>query len=140
MAQTGAVFGGEHSGHYYFADFWNADSGMLAALHVLALLAASEGPMSALVAPYERYTASGELNRRVADVPAALARAEAVYAGDEQVSRDELDGLTLTHPRWWLNLRASNTESLLRLNVEADDPSLMASVRDRVLTAIRSEP
>jgi phosphomannomutase len=140
MAQTGAVFGGEHSGHYYFADFWNADSGMLAALHVLAMLAASDGPMSALVAPYERYTASGELNSRVADVPAALARAEALFAGDAQVSRDDLDGLTLTHPRWWLNLRSSNTESLLRLNVEADDPSLMASVRDRVLTAIRSEP
>ena len=82
----------------------------------------------------------GELNSRVADVPAALARAEAVFAADEQVSPDELDGLTLTHPRWWFNLRASNTESLLRLNVEADDPSLMASVRDRVLTAIRSEP
>jgi phosphomannomutase len=140
MAQTGAVFGGEHSGHYYFADFWNADSGMLAALHVLAMLAASDGPMSALVAPYERYTASGELNSRVADVPAALARAEALFAGDAQVSRDDLDGLTLTHPTWWLNLRSSNTESLLRLNVEADDPSLMASVRDRVLTAIRSEP
>ena len=140
MAQTGAVFGGEHSGHYYFADFWNADSGMLAALHVLALLAASDGPMSALVAPYEGYAASGELNSRVADVPAALARVEALFAGDDQVRRDQLDGLTLTHPRWWLNLRASNTESLLRLNVEADDPSLMASVRDRVLTAIRSEP
>jgi phosphomannomutase len=73
-------------------------------------------------------------------VPAALARAETLFAGDAQVSRDDLDGLTLTHPRWWLNLRSSNTESLLRLNVEADDPSLMASVRDRVLTAIRSEP
>jgi phosphomannomutase len=139
MAQTGAVLGGEHSGHYYFADFWNADSGMLAALHVLALLAASGGSMSQLVAPYDRYAASGELNSPVADMPAARARVAALFAGDPQVTSDELDGLTLTHPRWWLNLRASNTESLLRLNVEADDAQLMVSVRDRVLTAIRSE-
>jgi phosphomannomutase len=139
MAQSGAVFGGEHSGHFYFADFWNADSGMLAALHVLGLLAGSSGTMSQLVARYQRYAASGELNSRVADVAAARARVEALFAADSDVSRDELDGLTLTHPRWWLNLRASNTESLLRLNVEADDPATMASVRDRVLTAIRSE-
>jgi phosphomannomutase len=139
MAQTGAVFGGEHSGHYYFAEFWNADSGMLAALHVLALLAASSGSMSQLVAPYERYAASGELNSRVTGVDAALARVAALFAGDPQVGTDHLDGLTLTHPRWWLNLRASNTESLLRLNVEAADVQLMVSVRDAVLTAIRSE-
>jgi phosphomannomutase len=139
MAQTGAVFGGEHSGHYYFAEFWNADSGMLAALHVLALLAASSGSMSQLVAPYERYAASGELNSRVTDVDAAMARVAALFAGDPEVGTDHLDGLTLTHPRWWLNLRASNTESLLRLNVEAADVQLMVSVRDAVLTAIRSE-
>lgn len=139
MAQTGAVFGAEHSGHYYFAEFWNADSGMLAALHVLALLAASSGSMSQLVAPYERYAASGELNSRVTGVDAALARVAALFAGDPQVGTDHLDGLTLTHPRWWLNLRASNTESLLRLNVEAADVQLMVSVRDAVLTAIRSE-
>jgi len=139
MAGTGAVFGGEHSGHYYFADFWNADSGMLAALHVLGLLAGSPGSMSHLLAPYERYPASGELNSRVDDVPAALAEVEALFGDDPQVQRDELDGLTLTHPTWWLNLRASNTESLLRLNVEADERQLMESVRDRVLSAIRRQ-
>jgi phosphomannomutase len=139
MAQTGAVFGGEHSGHYYFAEFWNADSGMLAALHVLALLAASSGSMSQLIAPYERYAASGELNSPVADAGAAVTRVAALFAGDPQVDTDDLDGLTLTHPRWWLNLRASNTESLLRLNVEADDAPLMMSVRDAVLTAIRRQ-
>jgi phosphomannomutase len=139
MARTGAVFGGEHSGHFYFADFWNADSGMLAALHVLGLLAGSDGTMSQLVAPFERYVGSGELNSRVDDVAAARARAEAAFAGDPEVRSDELDGLTLTHPRWWLNLRASNTESLLRLNVEADDVATMVWVRDRVLMAIRSE-
>lgn len=139
MAQTGAVLGGEHSGHYYFADFWNADSGMLAALHVLGLLAASDGSMSQLVAPYERYAASGELNNRVTDAATARARVAALFAGDPEVGSDEMDGLTLTHPRWWLNLRASNTESLLRLNVEADDVDLMVEVRDRALTAIRSE-
>jgi phosphomannomutase len=95
--------------------------------------------MSQLVAPYERYAASGELNSRVTGVDAALARVAALFAGDPQVGTDHLDGLTLTHPRWWLNLRASNTESLLRLNVEAADVQLMVSVRDAVLTAIRSE-
>jgi phosphomannomutase len=139
MAETGAVFGGEHSGHYYFAEFWNADSGMLAALHVLGLLASSGGTMSQLVAPYDRYAASGELNHRVVDVAGARARVEALLGGDPDVHVDALDGLTLTHPRWWLNLRASNTESLLRLNVEADDVRTMESVRDRVLTAIRGE-
>jgi phosphomannomutase len=112
---------------------------MLAALHVLGLLAGSDGTMSQLVAPFERYVGSGELNSRVDDVAAARARAEAAFAGDPEVRSDELDGLTLTHPRWWLNLRASNTESLLRLNVEADDVATMVWVRDRVLMAIRSE-
>jgi phosphomannomutase len=95
--------------------------------------------MSQLVAGYQRYAASGELNSPVADVAAARARVEALFAGVADVSRDELDGLTLTHPRWWLNLRASNTESLLRLNVEADDAPLMMSVRDAALTAIRRQ-
>ena len=135
MARTSAVFGGEHSGHFYFADFWNADSGMLAALHVLAALGTSDGSLSQLLAPYTRYAASGELNSRVDDVPATIAAVRAAYAGLEQ---DELDGLTVRSPEgWWFNVRPSNTEPLLRLNVEAADDVTLARVRDEVLALIR---
>ncbi|WP_370615898.1 phosphomannomutase/phosphoglucomutase [Mumia sp. Pv 4-285] len=136
MARTGAVFGGEHSGHYYFRDFFLADSGMLAALHVLAATSESGSPLSQVIAEFERYPSSGELNSRVADAGAVTARVAAAYADHEQ---DRLDGLTVTAADWWFNLRSSQTEPLLRLNVEADDEATMESVRDAVLTLIRQE-
>ncbi|MEU8266751.1 phosphomannomutase/phosphoglucomutase [Sphaerisporangium sp. NPDC049002] len=138
MARTGAVFGGEHSAHYYFRDFWFADSGMLAALHVLAALGEQDRPLSDLLARYSRYAASGEVNSTVADQAAALARVRARYAGREGVTVDELDGLTVSGSGWWFNLRPSNTEPLLRLNAEAADEKLMAATRDEVLAVVRS--
>ncbi|MGI8613994.1 MAG: phosphomannomutase/phosphoglucomutase [Nocardioidaceae bacterium] len=139
MADHGAVFGGEHSGHYYFAAFWNADSGMLAALHMLAAVAESPRPLSALVAPFDRYPASGEINSVVSDAAAAIRAVEAATAAEPSLEIDHLDGLTVASARWWFNLRASNTESLLRLNVEADDEAMMVQVRDLVLSAIRRQ-
>ena len=140
MAEHEAVFGGEHSAHYYFRDFWFADTGMLAALHVLAALGEQDRPLSELVAGYERYHASGEINSRVEDVPAATGRVRA-WAADQGAVADTLDGLTMTHedPLWWFSLRPSNTEPLLRLNVEAADPSTMEQVRDTVLALVRQE-
>ncbi len=139
MADTGAVFGGEHSAHYYFRDFWRADSGMLAALHVLAALGESDGPLSALMADYERYSASGEVNSTVADAQAKIAEIKARYGAREGVAVDELDGLTIDLPDGsWFNLRPSNTEPLLRLNVEAGDPAAMAALRDEVLAIVRA--
>ncbi|MFJ9813458.1 phosphomannomutase/phosphoglucomutase [Streptomyces sp. NPDC101158] len=138
MAKTGAIFGGEHSAHYYFKDFWNADTGMLAALHVLAALGGQDGPLSALVASYDRYASSGEINSTVADQNARLAAVKAAYESREGVTLDTLDGLTVTSADWWFNLRASNTEPLLRLNVEARDPETMQTLRDEVLTLIRA--
>ena len=137
MARTGAVVGGEHSGHYYFRDFWHADSGLLAALHVLAALAESPEPLSRMLAPYQRYAASGELNQTVADPASVLASVRSLYADDPQVRVDELDGLTVSHPQWWFNLRASNTEPLLRLNAEGVDVPTMMAVRDEVASTIR---
>ncbi|MER6320233.1 phosphomannomutase/phosphoglucomutase, partial [Streptomyces sp. NPDC001581] len=131
------IFGGEHSAHYYFKDFWNADTGMLAALHVLAALGGQDGPLSALVASYDRYAGSGEINSTVADQAASLAAVKAAYAGRPDVTVDELDGLTATGEDWWFNVRASNTEPLLRLNVEARDAATLAKVRDEVLALIR---
>ncbi len=138
MAETGAVFGGEHSGHFYFRDFWRADSGMLAALHVLAALGeTAEGTsLSQLLNEYSRYVASGEINSTVADQSAAMAKVKAHYEQQPDVSTDELDGLTVDAPTWWFNVRASNTEPLLRLNVEADDEATMQRVRDDVLALI----
>jgi phosphomannomutase len=138
MAETGAIFGGEHSGHFYFRDFWRADSGMLAALHVLAALAESDRSLSALLAEYARFSASGEINSTVEDQGAVLARLEERYGGRDDVEVDHLDGLTVTHPEWWFNVRASNTEPLLRLNAEAVDEETMRAVRDDVLAEIRS--
>ncbi|MFJ8628684.1 phosphomannomutase/phosphoglucomutase [Kitasatospora sp. NPDC093550] len=137
MAVTDAVFGGEHSAHYYFRDFWRADTGMLAALHVLAALGGQPGTLSALTAEYDRYAASGEINSTVADQAASTAAVRAAYAGLEGTTVDELDGLTVAGPDWWFNLRASNTEPLLRLNVEAKDPAKMAELRDGVLAIVR---
>ncbi len=140
MAQTGAVFGGEHSGHFYFRDFWRADSGMLAALHTLAALGQTPAgtPLSSLVEAYRRYAASGEVNSTVDDPAAAMARVRAAYEGREGVSFDELDGLTVLGPTWWFNVRPSNTEPLLRLNAEAPGPEAMEALRDDVLAIIRS--
>ncbi len=138
MAETDAIFGGEHSGHFYFRDFWRADSGMLAALHALAALAETDRSLSELLGDYERYVVSGEINSTVEDQDAATARVEAAYADHEGVTTDRLDGLTVTHEDWWFNVRPSNTEPLLRLNAEGRDLATMTQVRDTVLTIIRS--
>ena len=137
MARTGAVFGGEHSAHYYFRDFWYADTGMLAAMHLLAALGEQNRPLSELAARYHRYPASGEINSTVADQAAKLVEIEQVYAGQAGVSIDRLDGLTVDFPDGsWFNVRPSNTEPLLRLNVEARDSGRMAELRDEVLALI----
>ncbi|GAA4917115.1 phosphomannomutase/phosphoglucomutase [Streptomyces coeruleoprunus] len=138
MARTGAIFGGEHSAHYYFRDFWNADTGMLAALHVLAALGGQDRPLSSLVAAYDRYTGSGEINSTVEDQAASTAAVRAAFASREGVTVDELDGLTVSAPTWWFNLRPSNTEPLLRLNVEAKDEVTMSKIRDEVLALVRT--
>ncbi|MFI7075897.1 phosphomannomutase/phosphoglucomutase [Micromonospora sp. NPDC049903] len=135
MARTNAVFGGEHSAHYYFRDFWFADTGMLAAMHTLAALGEQPLPLSTLAAEYERYVASGEINSTVRDQAAKVTEVRAAYP-DAEV--DELDGLTLRFPDGaWLNLRASNTEPLLRLNVEAPTAERMTALRDDVLAVVR---
>ncbi|WP_354640842.1 phosphomannomutase/phosphoglucomutase [Kitasatospora camelliae] len=138
MAVTDAIFGGEHSAHYYFRDFWRADTGMLAALHVLAALGGQDGPLSQLTDRYDRYAASGEINSTVADQQASSAAVRAAYAELPGTTVDELDGLTVAGDDWWFNLRASNTEPLLRLNVEAKDPARMAELRDAVLAIVRA--
>jgi phosphomannomutase len=139
MARTDAVFGGEHSAHYYFRDFWRADTGMLAAMHVLAALGEQSRPLSELTAAYHRYAASGEINSTVPDAPARMAEVREEYDGHDGVAVDDLDGLTVELPDGaWFNLRASNTEPLLRLNVEAADEARMAEVRDEVLRMVRA--
>ncbi|HVV31299.1 MAG TPA: phosphomannomutase/phosphoglucomutase [Mycobacteriales bacterium] len=139
MARTGAIFGGEHSAHYYFRDFWRADTGMLAAMHVLAALGGQDGPLSALTAEFTRYAASGEINSTVSDQAGRLAAVQATYAGRDGVSVDHLDGLTVTLPDGsWFNLRASNTEPLLRLNVEARDTASTDALTADVLAIIRA--
>ncbi|MFB9904785.1 phosphomannomutase/phosphoglucomutase [Allokutzneria oryzae] len=137
MAETGAIFGGEHSAHYYFRDFWRADSGMLAALHVLAALGETDKPLSDLMGQYSRYSASGEINSTVADQAGRMAAVKETFSG-EGVSVDELDGLTVDlGDGSWFNLRASNTEPLLRLNIEAPTDEAVAELRDRVLAIVR---
>jgi phosphomannomutase len=140
MAETGAIFGGEHSGHFYFRDFWRADSGMLAALHTLAALASTdEGTtLSSLLADYSPYAQSGEINSTVEDQQGTMQRIEQEYQEREGVSIDHLDGLTVEHADWWFNVRPSNTEPLLRLNVEGVDEDTMSPVRDEALDLIRS--
>ena len=137
MAESGAIFGGEHSGHFYFKEFWRADSGALAALHAIAALGQSQVPMSELLAPYNRYVVSGEINSKVADTKTATQLVEKTYTSDE-VAIDHLDGLTVSAKNWWFNLRPSNTEPLLRLNVEASTQAQMETVRDAVLSLIRT--
>ncbi|MGP5035587.1 phosphomannomutase/phosphoglucomutase [Brachybacterium alimentarium] len=147
MAEHDAVFGGEHSAHYYFRDFFFADSGMLAALHVLAALAETDGPLSALVAEHDPYPSSGEINSRVEDAVAARERVRAHVRELPGASTDDLDGLTVVHwdegaapeDRWWFSLRSSNTEPLLRLNVEAQRESTMIRIRDEILAIAQDE-
>ena len=138
MAETGAIFGGEHSGHFYFKDFWRADSGALAALHALAALGESQQTISQLFAPFKRYVASGEVNSRVANADAVIKSIKEKYAVLSDFKIDELDGLTASTSTWWFNVRASNTEPLLRLNVEADTAANMASHRDELLALINA--
>jgi phosphomannomutase len=138
MAETDAIFGGEHSGHFYFRDFWRADSGMLAALHTMAALSQTDRTLSSVLDDYERYRLSGEINSVVDDPAATVAAVETAYAGTPGVAVDHLDGLTVTTDDWWFNLRPSNTEPLLRLNVEGPDDATMTRVRDDVLALIRS--
>ena len=138
MAQTGAVFGGEHSGHFYFKDFWRADSGALAALHALAALGESDKTISELLSPFQRYVASGEVNSRVEDVTSVIQKIKEKYEILPEYSIDELDGLTISSATWWFNIRASNTEPLLRLNVEADTALNMSSHRDELLALINA--
>ena len=130
MAETGAIFGGEHSGHFYFADFWKADSGMLAALYALTELAGTKKSLSALLNPFHRYLASGEINTKVSDTAAALQRIIDTYSSTHTI--DDLDGLTVTGKGYWFNVRPSNTEPLLRLNVEAGNAQTLAAVSAEV--------
>ncbi|HSO68518.1 MAG TPA: phosphomannomutase/phosphoglucomutase [Arachnia sp.] len=138
MAETGAVFGGEHSAHYYFRDFWSADTGMLAALHLIELVRQADRPLSALAAVFDGYHRSGELNSTVTDAGACTARVAAAFEG--RGAADRLDGLSVRNPEagWWINLRSSNTEPLLRLNVEARDEATMRALRDEVLGLVRA--
>jgi phosphomannomutase len=140
MAETGAVFGGEHSGHFYFRDFWNADSGMLAALHALAALGeTAEGTtLSSLLAPFDRYVVSGEINTEVADQSAVTQSIREEFVARGITDIDDLDGMTVNGGDWWFNVRPSNTEPLLRLNVEAATQEKMESLRDEVLAMMRT--
>lgn len=134
MAESGAIFGGEHSGHFYFSNFWRADSGMLAALYALTELMATKNTLSELLKPFNRYAASGEINSKVKDAEKSIELIRKKYCDKYLV--DELDGLTITADNWWFNLRPSNTEPLLRLNVEADTEKEMVKIRDTVLSLI----
>ena len=134
MAESGAIFGGEHSGHFYFSNFWRADSGMLAALYALTELMATKNTLSELLEPFNRYVASGEINSKVKNVEKSIELIRKKYCDKYLV--DELDGLTITSDSWWFNLRPSNTEPLLRLNVEADTEKEMIKIRDTVLSLI----
>ena len=139
MSENNAIFGGEHSGHFYFRDFWFADSGMLAALHALAALGHDDRPLSVILREFSRYADSGEINSEVADQAAATAKIKRIYAERAGATFDELDGLTVSGDTWWFNVRPSNTEPLLRLNVEASSETEMAAIRDEVLGLIREE-
>ncbi len=137
MAESGANFGGEHSGHFYFKEFWRADSGALAALHAIAALGESKKTMSKIMAPYQRYLSSGEINSTVPDAAAATTLVETTFSSRPGIEIDHLDGLSVNAPTWWFNLRASNTEPVLRLNVEAKTAAAMSKLRDEVLALIR---
>ena len=136
MAESEAIFGGEHSGHFYFKDFWRADSGALAALHAIAALGESKKSMSQILAPYQRYVCSGEINSTVKDAQAAMAHVEKAFSSRKAVEVDHLDGLSVIGNTWWFNLRPSNTEPLLRLNVEAKTAAAMKKLRDELLSLL----
>jgi Phosphomannomutase len=140
MAATGAIFGGEHSAHYYFKDFFGADNGMLAAMNVLFELGSQDKPLSEFAARFDPYFASGEINSTVSDTRAKMELIRAEFEGSEV---DELDGITLSSlpgqsPWWWFNVRSSNTEPLLRLNVESNDQETTNSLTQRVLGIIQN--
>jgi phosphomannomutase len=138
MAETNAVFGGEHSAHYYFRDFWGADNGMLAALHLISELGSQTRPMSEIARDYTPYFASGEINSSVSDVPAAMLRLKAAFPN---ALVEEFDGVTFSsrgESWWWFNVRPSNTEPLLRLNAESNHEALMVEIRDKAIQAIRN--
>jgi phosphomannomutase len=148
MAETSAIFGGEHSAHYYFRDFWGADNGMLAAMHVLADFGSQDQPLSEFAKKYDPYYLSGEINSTVSDVAGAKARVQTAFA--DRAEFDEFDGITATNTQelgkpaeagswWWFNGRASNTEPLLRLNVEASTEAKMTQIRDEVLNLIQQK-
>ena len=137
MADNGAVFGGEHSGHFYFKDFWFADSGMLAALHAIAALGSQPDSLSKILKKYRRYFASGEINSKVKDATGIIAKIENAYSTKAGVTIDHLDGLTVSSAAWWFNLRLSNTEPLLRLNVEAKTQARLERVQNEVLSLIK---
>jgi phosphomannomutase len=135
MRERDALFGGEHSGHFYFRDNWYADSGMIALLQCLELLSEANEPVSAVIAPIDTRFRSGEINTTVRDIPLKLREIEQRHA-DAEI--DHLDGVTISYPDWWMNVRPSNTEPLLRLNVEGDTQELMSKHRDEALALIRS--
>jgi phosphomannomutase len=140
MAKTGAIFGGEHSAHYYFKDFYGADSGMLAAMHVLREFGLQDKPLSEFTSRFDPYFASGEINSTVTDAASKIAQIRAEYSNNPV---DELDGITIgsaegESPWWWFNVRSSNTEPLLRLNVESSDQAACKALTDKVLGIIRS--
>ena len=136
MAETGAIFGGEHSGHYYFRENYRADSGLIAAVIALGQLSAADEPLSALLTPLRRYADSGEINSPVEDQQARIEDIARAFADGHQ---DRLDGLTVEFDDWWCNVRASNTEPLLRLNVEARTPELLEAKTAEVLALIRGD-
>jgi phosphomannomutase len=135
MRRLNAIFGGEHSGHFYFRDFWYADSGLIALLVVLELLSEEGKRPAELLAPLDRRFRSGEINSRVEDIPGKMAAVEASFA---DATIDHLDGVTVAYPDWWFNLRPSNTEPLLRLNLEADSRDLLKRRTAEVLALIRA--
>ena len=137
MRRTNAIFGGEHSGHFYFRDNWYADSGLIALLITLELVSVENKPLSELLKPLDHRFRSGEINTRVSDVQSKLQALKEHYAPQAQ-SFDEMDGVTFDFGDWWFNVRSSNTEPLLRLNVEADNKPLMEEKRDEVVSFIRS--
>jgi phosphomannomutase len=134
MAETGAVFGGEHSGHYYFRDHYRADSGLVASMVVMDQMSKSGKPLSELLAPFRRYASSGEVNSEVQDKQGAIERLAAAYRDGRQ---DRLDGLTVDYEDWWFNVRPSNTEPLLRLNVEARSEDVLNARVAELLSSIR---
>jgi phosphomannomutase len=137
MAEKDAAFGGEHSGHFYFRDFWSADSGMLAALHAISALGSQSQSLSKILKPYQRYVSSGEINSIVSKPEEILSRLEDIYRQQSGTTIDHLDGLTVNSETWWFNVRSSNTEPLLRLNVEAKTSATLERVKDEVLAIIR---